>query len=65
MDGIRVLNESVVISSINNGLNINEDMEEIADYNRKIENNLPMRPDKKCFVGALDVSGRHYRFTKE
>lgn len=65
IDGIRALNESVIISSINNGSNINEDMGEVADYNRRIENNLPLRPDKKYFVGALGKSGRHYRFTKE
>lgn len=65
MDGIRAFNENVAVSSINNGCNINEEMRAIEDYNRRVEHNLPLRPDRKYFVGALDESGRHYRFTKE
>lgn len=53
VDRIRVLNKSVAVSSINEGLNINEDMRAVRDYNRRIENNLPMRPDKKYLVDTL------------
>lgn len=57
MDGIRAFNKSVAVSAINNGLNINEDMRAVSDYNRRIENKQPLCPDKKYFVDAS--------FTKE
>lgn len=50
MDGIRALNANVAVSSINDGLNINEDMGAVADYNRRVEHNLPMRPDKNVLL---------------
>lgn len=53
MDGMRAFNKSVAVSSINKGLNINEDMRAVLDFNRRIENNLPMHPDKKYLVGEL------------
>lgn len=49
---------------INGGCDIVEDMTANAVYNRRIENNLPLPPDKKQFVGALGSNEEFYRFTK-
>lgn len=55
---------SSITNSINDGCAIQENMREVANFNRRIENNLPFPPTKMYFVGALDSNGRHYRFTK-
>lgn len=53
IDRIRNISENEAVLSINDGLNFNEDMRAAADYILRIENNLPLCPDKKYFVGAL------------